>query len=294
MAGLRFKIKEMDRQRLTITLRSDVLKRLDQAIDGVSIRNRSHAIEYFLSKSLTPTITQAVILAGGEGVKMRPLTYEVPKPLILLSGKPLIEYTIELLREAGIREIIIAVGYLGDKIKEEVGSGKKYGVNIYYSEEKEPRGSAGALRGIKPFIGNQPFLVIHGDVLTKINLSDFISFHEKEKFIASLALSTASDTKGYGTVLLRGGRILKFIKDDKEKISQHINAGIYIFNPEIINFIPKKGEYNLESVFELLAREEKLAGFPFESAWFDISTPKNYEIAIKKWQKIPSSKNRTS
>ncbi len=112
----------MDRERLTITLRGDVLQRLDEVIDGVKIRNRSHAIEYLLSQVLNPKVTQAVVLAGGQGVKMRPLTYEVPKALIPVGGKPVIEYTLEMLQEAGIREVILAIGHLGDKIKEEVGN----------------------------------------------------------------------------------------------------------------------------------------------------------------------------
>lgn len=275
----------MDRDRLTITLRSDILKRLDDAIDGVTIRNRSHAIEYFLSKSLAPKITQAVILAGGEGVKMRPLTFEVPKPLIPISGKPLLEHTIEFLRDAGIRDIVLAIGYLGNKIKEEVGSGRKYGVNIFYSEEKTAAGTAGALREAKTFLNNQPFLVIHGDVLTKIDLPEFISFHQEDKYMASMALSTAADTKGYGTVLLRGEKVMKFLKNDGRKRSQLINAGIYVLNPNVLDLIPKKGKAELEDVFEKLAKEKKLAGFPFDAPWFDISTPKNYERAIKEWGK---------
>jgi len=274
-----------DRDRLTITLKEDLLQRLDSIVDGVKIRNRSHAIEFLLSQSLTPKVTQAVILAGGEGVRLRPLTLEVPKCLIPVSGRPLIEYTIEMLREAGIRDIILATGHLGEKIEEELGNGKKFGIKIVYSKEKKPLGSGGALRDAKNLLLPQPFLVINADILTKINLTEFINFHQEDNYIATMALSNAINTKGYGTVLLRGEKILNFLKSGSLKPSQLIDAGIYIFNPEIFNFFPDKKRISLEEVFSKLAGEGKLAGFPFEGSWFEISTPKNYERAIKEWKK---------
>lgn len=274
----------MDRERLTITLRGDLLKQLDDIIDGVQIRNRSHAIEYLLSQSLTPKISQAVILAGGKGVKMRPLTYEVPKALIPVSGKPAIVYAIEMLRDAGIRDIIIAIGHLGNKIKEELGNGKKYGVNINYSEETTPLGNAGALRNAFPFLQKKPFIVMNGDVLTNLNLSDLVSFHEEDRFIATMALSTESNTKGYGVALLRGEKIVGFIKQDNKQTTQLVNAGVYVMNPSILDYIPTHGPAILEDVFVKLAQEGKLAGYTFEGAWYEVSTPENYERAIKEWQ----------
>jgi len=275
----------MDRQRLTITLRKDLLQQLDNIIDRVKIRNRSHAIEYLLSQSLAPEITQAVILAGGQGVQMRPLTYEVPKPLISVGGKPVIEYTLELLREAGIREVILAIGYLGDKLKQEIGNGRKFGMKIIYSEEKHALGSAGAIKNAYQFIQQKPFLVINGDILVKINLKEIIQFHQEDKCLGTMALSVKAETNGYGTVHLRGEKIVKFIKKSSTKASQLVNAGIYIFNPEIFNYIPVRGKADLdEDVFPKLVQDDKLAGFTFEGDWFEVSTPKNYELAIKKWK----------
>ncbi|MCR4263139.1 MAG: sugar phosphate nucleotidyltransferase [Candidatus Roizmanbacteria bacterium] len=274
----------MDRERLTITLRGDLLKRLDGIIDGVQIRNRSHAIEYLLSQSLTPKISQAIILAGGQGVQMRPLTYEVPKPLIPVGGKPLIEHTIEMLREAGIRDIILAICHLGTKIKEEIGNGKKYGVSVTYSEETKALGSAGAVRNAASFLHQKPFIVVNGDILTKINLSEVILFHQEDKYDATMVLSTAPNTSGYGVALLRGERIVKFLKQDKMQTTQLINAGIYIMNPSIISMIKGNGDASLEDLFVELAEKGKLAGFTFDNPWFEVSTPENYERAIKEWK----------
>lgn len=274
----------MDRDRLTITLRKDLLNQLDGVIDGVRIRNRSHAIEYLLSQTLSPKVSQAVVLAGGKGVKMRPLTYEVPKPLIPVAGKPVIEYAIELLREAGIRDIVLAIGHLGNKIKEAVGDGRKYGVNVTYSEETKALGSAGALRQASSFLQKKPFVVMNGDVLSSMHIQDLISFHQEDKFVATIALSTEPNTKGYGVALLRGERIVAFLKQDRKQVTQLINAGVYVMNHSIFEYIPQSPVVALEDVFVKLATEGKLAGFTFDGPWFEVSTPENYERAIKEWQ----------
>lgn len=275
----------MDRSRLTITLRKDLLKQVDGVVDGMKIRNRSHAIEYLLSQTLAPKITQAVVLAGGQGVKMRPLTYEVPKPLIPVGGRPVLEYTLEMLRDAGLKEVILAIGHLGDKIKEAIGNGRKYGMTITYSEENQALGSAGALRLAQRLLENQPFLVVNGDILAKINLQDVINFHQEDKYLGTMVLSAKAETAGYGTVLLRGEKIVQFFKKSARKASQLVNAGIYVFNPAVFDYIPVSGKSDLdEQVFPRLTQEGKLAGYTFEGDWFEVSTPKNYEKAIKEWK----------
>lgn len=276
----------MDRERLTITLQADILKKLDQTIDGVNIRNRSHAIETILTRALTPRVSQAVILAGGQGVKLRPLTYEVPKPLIPVAGKPILEYLIELLREAEVRKIILALGHLGNKIKDYFGDGSKFGVKIAYTEEAQPLGTAGAIRNAQTFLQKRPFLVLHGDILVDIDLSQLIAFHQEQKVLATIALTTAPELSEYGMVGLRGSRIVNFTEKPKKKehMSQLINAGIYVFEPEIFQALPRHSLL-LEDIFPQLAKEGRLAGFAFEGRWFDVTTPKHYEEAIKSWRK---------
>ena len=273
----------MVRKRLTITLNKNLLKKVDQAIDGVKIRNRSHAIEYLLTKTLTPKVEQAVILAGGPAVKMRPLTYEIPKALIPIGGRPLIESTIELIKDAGIRNLVIATGHLGHKIQEQLGEGRRLGVKISYTFEKKPVGTAGAILNARNLLGNKPFLVANGDVLADINLSELIEFHQKDKYLATMAVSSVSDTLGYGIVFLRGEKVVKFLnKSPKRGLSTHlINAGFYILSPKIFDHIPAGKKVHLREIFPKLASQGQLAGFSFEGHWADISTPKNYEQAIK-------------
>lgn len=276
-----------NRLRLTITLRKDLLPYLDQTIDGNKIRNRSHAIEYILGKHLGPKIKQAVILAGGEGTKMRPLTYEMPKAMIPIKRKPLLEYIVDSLKEFNIKDITIFIGNLGEIIKEYFGDGGKFGVKISYIQEKEKTGTGGALRQLKKYLPDV-FLLIYGDVLAQINYFDLIEFHKSHQGLASIALTSLADPREFGVVSLHGSRIVGFEeKPEKDKTLSHlVSAGIYIFNSEITRYILDKGYVSLEKdVFPELAKRNKLFGYPFEGQWFDVSTPEAYERALREWKR---------
>lgn len=274
----------MDRVRLTITLRKDLIKQIDEITDGVKIRNRSHAIESVLAQNLLPKITQAVILAGGVGVKLRPLTYEIPKALIPVKSKAVIEHTIELLRDNGIRDIIIAVSHLGEKIENHLGNGQKYGVKITYSHETESKGSVAALKLASNKLTKKPFLVINGDVLTKIQLAEFIHFHDTDHYLVTMALSHLTNSEGFGSVQLRGEKIVQFFSKNSKQKTHLVDAGIYIFNHNIIEILSGDKSLNLDNFFEQLAVKNKLAGFSFDAAWYKVSTPETYEKAIKEWE----------
>lgn len=273
------------RHRLTITLKPDLLKKVDKLIDGANLRNRSHAIEFLLNKALTPEVSQAVILAGGRGVKMRPLTYEVPKALIPIGGKPILEYTIDLLRRHGITDIVLATGFLGEKIRLHFGDGSRFGVEISYSQEKKKQGTGGALRLARKHLGSAPFLVFHGDVLANPDINALFSFHHEHQGVASMALAVVKDVPRVGEVQLSGREVKRFFQPGARLTSGLVNAGIYILEPEIFDFIPKKGLSMLEDILAKIAQEGKLFGFPFTEPWFDVSTPKAYEKALKEWQK---------
>jgi len=275
------------RKRLTITLRGDLLNKVDNLIDGVSIRNRSHAIEFLLDQTLLPAISQAIILTGGAGAKMRPLTYEVPKALIPVKGKPILEYTIELLKKHQIRDLILATGHLGGKIRDYFGDGSRWEVKIRYGRETKPMGTAGALKLARKYLEEAPFLVIHGDVLTKLDIGSLLAFHQNHGGVATMALAVVKDVSGVETVSLDGYKIKKFFRTPGEKKLKTglVNAGVYVFKPEIFKFIPRFRVKMLEDVFPGLAKKRKLFGYPFSDPWFDVSTPESYEKAIKTWKK---------
>jgi len=275
----------MDRGRLTITLAKSTLAKIDELIDGTKIRNRSHAIEYLITQSLTTKVDQVVVLAGGRGLNMRPFTFEMPKGLFPVGGKPILEHIIEMLRKFEYRNIILSIGHLGEKIKEYFGDGKKFGVNITYVFEDKEVGTAGALYLASRYITSDTFLVVHGDILIDINFSDLISFHREQNTVATIALTSVVDPSSFGEVVLHGSKITHFVEKPKKgmQTSQLISCGLYVFEKEIFNYIPKKETSRLEEIFPRLASAKKLSGFIFEGRWVDIGTPASYERAINEW-----------
>jgi NDP-sugar pyrophosphorylase family protein len=280
--------RKMNRERLTITLRDDILTNIDAMVDGIKIRNRSHAIEVILSKAFeVGQVRSAFILAGGKGTRMRPFTYEMPKPLIPVKGKPILQHIIKLLRIYEVRDIVISVGYLGDKIRDYFGNGSKLGVNITYVEEKKEMGTAGPLRLAKNVLKKR-FIMFNGDNLIDMDLSDFVTKHDENNGVATIALTPVNDTSQYGVARLRGNQILEFVEKPKKgkEPSKFINAGVYVLEPEILSYIPKGFAMMESDVFPKLARENKLFGYPFDGQWFDTGTHESYEKAIKNWKGI--------
>lgn len=279
------------RERITITIRKDLLRRLDQTIDHQRIRNRSHAFEVLLSRVLGNDIRQAVILASGMGVNMRPFTYEIPKPLIPVSGKPLLEHTIDLLRNNGITNIIITVSHLGNKIKDHFGDGSKFGVSIRYVEEKKPTGTAGALQAAQGALDDGPFLMMYADVLQDLDISEFLQAHQNVKAaMGTIALTSVADPSAYGAVKLRGTRVVEFSEKPtiSSDVSRMVFAGIAAFDTTVFTLIPKVRGKQLsleQDVFPQLIEEGRLYGYPFEGQWFDVSTPESYDLALKHWKK---------
>lgn len=206
----------MERERITISIKGEILQKIDQRIDGIKMRNRSHAIELLVSDALgMAKIETAVIMAGGKGA---------------LRLIPIIKGSIELLKQYGIKNITIAVGFLGEKIKQEIGNGEKFGISIYYIEGGE--GTAGALRLLKNKI-KKTFIVINLDQISKINLTDLIDFHNNHLPLASVASNDLKILKGY-----------------------------YVFEPEIFSYIMPGFSMLEEDVFPKLLKENKLLFFP--------------------------------
>ncbi len=275
----------MRRARITITINQKFLNDIDSLIDEKIIRNRSHAIEYILGKHFGSGIKKAIILAGGQGTKLRPYTYEVPKSLLPIKGKPILEYMIENLKANHVFEIIICTGYLGKKISDYFGDGKKWGVKIIYSHENETLKTGGALLKVKKIIDNQPFILVHGDIMTNFPINDLVKFHLEEKSLVTVALKNLHQPESFGQLTLHGTQLVKFYQNNHHEIKSHlINTGIYVFNHEIFNFFPKnKKTFLLEDIIEELISKKRVKGFVFNDLWFDVGDPKNYEKAIKEF-----------
>ncbi len=277
----------MERERLTITLKKEIVSAVDRMVDGAKIRNRSHAIEYALSKSLLPEKTKVVILTGGEGVKLRPFTYEMPKALLPIHSKPLLQHTIEFMAKSGFKEIIISVGHLGEKIKDYFKNGNSYGVNItYLDQNKKEVGTAQPLLQMKKLLNESPFILWYGDVLAKADLADMLEFHKSNKNIATMGITSVDKSSDWGVVNLKGSNIVEFSErpEEKSNISHLINAGVYVMNFEIFEYI-KSSSKSLElDVLPKLAKEKNLSGYSLEGQWFDVGSLENYEKAVKEWK----------
>ncbi len=279
------------KERVTITLDENLIKQLDKRIDGEEIRNRSHEIEKILEDALGVSIpSKALILAGGKGTRLRPLTYNVPKALIEVQGKTLTEWLFELFKKYGIRDVILSVGYLADKIMDYFTDGSKFGMNIEYVEEdpNKPLGTAGPLRLAEDMLTDS-FIVSNGDELKNINLPRMFRLHKRKNALATIALTTVNDPSQYGVARLDGSRIMEFVEKPKksEAPSNLINSGFYIIEPEVVGMIPKGKRCMLEKeIFPRLAREGRLRGFPFSGQWFDTGNMERLEKARKLWRGI--------
>lgn len=280
-------LKNMERTRLTITLKKEILASVDRIVDGAKIRNRSHAIEYLLSKNLFSEQTKVVILTGGEGIKLRPITYETPKALLPLHDKPILQHTIEFLAKNGFRDIIISTGYLGSKIKDYFHDGSNFGIKITYVEQKgNETGTAQPLAGCKEFIGESPFILWYGDVLARIDLVDMINFHRNSKSLVTMGVTSVEKSSDWGVVGLKGTKIVAFAERPKSfhGISRLINTGIYIMEPEVLNYISSDAKSLEMDVFPELAKKGNLSGYSLYGQWFDVGSLENYENAVKEWK----------
>ena len=276
------------KEKIAITIDKSLLKRIEGMVDGSEIKNRSHAIESLLQRSLrSDSPKKAIILAGGKGTRLRPITYEIPKALIPVHNKTLTEHLFDLFKRHGINDVIMSIGHLGEKIKQQYGDGSRYGIRLSYVEEKKPLGTGGPLRLARKLL-KESFIVTNGDELKDIDLNAMFRFHTRNRASATIALTTVSDPSQYGVARLEGGRILEFVeKPAKGKApSRLINSGLYILEPEVIDMV-KPGFCMLEKdVFPELARQGRLFGFPFSGQWFDTGNMERYERALKEWKDL--------
>ncbi|MGB6365198.1 MAG: sugar phosphate nucleotidyltransferase [Thermoanaerobaculia bacterium] len=267
------------KSRLTITLPPDLVQRLDRMIDHQTVRNRSHAIELLIRQGLMPEVTTAIVLAGGEhqGIGNPALAPVGGQALILLTLRHLVGF--------GIRNVLLLAGRSEPEIREVLGSGQGLGLTIQYLEEERPLGTAGALKSAEPHLPDSPVLVVHGDVLTDIDISELITFHLSEGCLATMAVKPRNAEKECGQVMLQGNRITDFYDNGKEQGISIVNTGLYVLQPEVFGMIEEGKESRLETdVFPTLARMGELSAFFFQGIWYDIRNEENYQRAKARWQ----------
>lgn len=228
---------------------------------------------------------KAVILVGGEGTRLRPLTLHCLKSMVPMAGRPFLEYQLDFLRRHGIREVVLSICHLPHLIRRAFGEGRRYGLRLHYAAEHEPLGTAGAIKNAQRFIGShEPTVVLNGDVLNNFDLQRMAAVHRRNRAVATLALTRVSDPSAYGVVLQdQHHRVLNFLEKPgpEEHASPWVNAGVYIFEPEVFDHIPAGQAYSAErGLFPgLLKAGLRLWAFPSRGYWMDIGTLARYHQA---------------
>ncbi len=215
----------------------------------------------------------ALIIAGGEGARLRPLTSDRPKAMIPIAGRPLVEHQLEWLCAGGVTHVVMLCGYRADVLREHVGEGSRFGLSVAYSLEKEPLGRGGALRLGYSLIppSESDVIALNGDILTGQPLEPLLRYHRRKGAVATVMLSPLRSPYGI-TKLDRTGRINAFF--EKPLLPYWINAGIYVFAPEFFALLPEKGDHE-DTTFPILSREGRLFGFKSNARWRSIDSFKD-------------------
>ena len=222
---------------------------------------------------------KALLLAGGKGTRLKPLTNNLPKPMVPILGIPLLKRTLLNLKQYGIDDIILSICYKPTEIFSYFGDGRDLGIKITYVEEDIPLGTGGAIKNAEIYL-DDTFLVLNSDIVSDINFGNILKYHKIKHAFATIALTPVPDPTQYGVVELNNGYITSFKEKPKadEVTSNLINAGIYVFEPEIFNEIPDNMVVSIEKdIYPVLIENgNKLAGFCDSFYWMDIGTPEKY------------------
>lgn len=223
---------------------------------------------------------QAIVLVGGEGTRLRPLTEAVPKPALTLVDRPFLAFMVEWLVGHGVTDVVLACGFLPDVLREALGDGRRDGARIRYLVEPEPMGTAGAIRFAADQLGDEleeRFLALNGDVLTDLDLTSLLGFHRENGARATLGLHPVDDSSAYGVVKTNpGNEVLEFLEKTGEQAPGEINAGMYVLERSVLDLIPSGENVSIErDVFPRLAGNG-LFGLRLDGYWMDIGTPERY------------------
>lgn len=238
-----------------------------------------------------PNLKIAVILVGGLGERLKPLTLETPKALLPLQGKPIVEHLFDWLKLYKINHVILAVGHMKEKIINHYRDGSKFGLKIEYIIEDKLMGTAGCVKLGKEYL-KQTFLCTNGDEVKNINIDEWYKFHKKNKALVSIALTKVENPSAYGVAKMENNKITEFVEKPKKgtEPSNLINSGTYIIEPEVLNMIPDGHAMWEYDVFPKIAKLGRLYGFVFPGQWFDIGNMEKYKRAENLWKGLSKQK----
>ena len=228
-------------------------------------------------------IRKAMILAAGLGQRMRPLTDNLPKPMLSAGGKPLLQYHLEALAAVGVKEVIINLAYLGEKIRAFVGTGEQFGLKVFYSEEPEPLETAGALLNALHLLGDDPFLLINGDVWTDYPLARLCSYLLADSSDVHLVLVPNPDFHPHGDFSPNSVGIL----ENNPHLDKFTFAGISVVHPRLIKFYPnRRVKFPLGEVLKYGINQKRISAEVYSGCWSDVGTPERLLVLDKQLNKI--------
>ncbi|XP_045481732.1 mannose-1-phosphate guanyltransferase beta [Harmonia axyridis] len=223
---------------------------------------------------------RALILVGGYGTRLRPLTLSRPKPLVEFANKPILLHQIEALVEAGVTEVILAVSYRAEQMEQELTvEATKLGINIIFSHETEPLGTAGPLALAKEYLekSDKPFFVLNSDIICDFPFRELAKFHEAKGKEGTIVVTKVEEPSKYGVVVYdKDNCVENFVEKPQEFISNKINAGLYILNPAVLKRIELRPTSIEKEVFPGMAKEKQLCAFELEGFWMDVGQPKDF------------------
>jgi mannose-1-phosphate guanylyltransferase / phosphomannomutase len=224
---------------------------------------------------------RAVVMAGGEGTRLRPLTTNVPKPLLPVVGEPMMGHLLRLLSRHGIDQAVVTVQYLAASIRSYFGDGDEYGVRLSYATESVPLGTAGSVKNAEMGLAGEPFLVVSGDALTDIDLTDLVAFHHRTGAMVTVALARKPNVIEFGNVITADdGRIERFIEKPTwgQVFSDTVNTGIYVMSPGVLDLVPadEKVDWSADIFPRLIAAGEPIYGYVTDRYWEDVGTIDSY------------------
>ena len=228
-----------------------------------------HLMDQILNLALKEN--SILIMAGGFGKRMMPLTENLPKPMLKVAGKPILEHIILNAKAQGFRKFIISLHYLGNLIIDHFGDGSNLDISIQYIHEIEPLGTAGAMALIDP-LPNLPFIVTNGDIITDVNYANLLHFHESNKSQATMAIKKYELQNPYGVVNIKGLEITSF--EEKPIQMSYVNAGIYALNPSSLKYLKVNEPCDMPDLFELLKKNNYfITAYPIHETWADVGRP---------------------
>ncbi len=235
-------------------------------------------------------VENAIILAGGKGTRLRPLTFDLPKPLIKVRGKPLVEYAIEELERNNIKRIYLSIGYKANKIIEYINHRRKFGAQIDFIIESKSLGTGGAIKyALSQIEGYDDIVIVNANTIFKINLEDMYFYHKRSGALITIGSTVVDDVTGFGVIEEENGKIISFVEkpDPKRAKTNTINSGIYILNKKALEKMPKEKSFSLEKDFlEKICLKEPIYHYPISRfiTVNDIEQYKKAEEAMKNLQ----------